>query len=736
MTASTGKIIKLSYQDDIAVVKVDTPNAKVNTLSREMFPEFTAAFDEIAKNDKCKGVVIISGKTSGFIAGADIGMLDACKSKEELTALAKSGQDIFFNLEKSKKPIVAAIMGPAMGGGLEVALASHYRIAVNDKSTAVGLPEVMLGLLPGSGGTQRLPRLVALPDALDIMLTGKKVQARKAKALGIVDMLVEPLGPGAGPAAERTLQYLEEVAVNKARELARNGLPQKKKSLKDNIMSKALEYEFVRNFIFNKAKQTVMAQTKGLYPAPLKILDVVRTGVEKGPEHGFPAEAQGFGELGMTSESKSLISIFYAQTACKKNRFGNPKQPAHKIGVLGAGLMGAGIAAVSIDKGYKVLLKDMSPAGLGRGYNQISDGLKKSVKRKKFSQIEADQFISNLTPQITYDNFGKLDMVIEAVFEDINIKHRVLKEVEKVTPPHCIFASNTSALPITEIAKASSRPDKVIGMHYFSPVEKMQLLEIITTAQTSQETTASAVQVGLKQGKTVIVVKDAPGFYTTRILSMASAELFNLFQEGVSPKDIDSASKKFGFPVGNATLLDEVGIDVAAHIAEYLSKEFGERGTSKAGLPILRDLVKNGFNGRKTGKGVYIYEEGVKGSNRPINPGFTDIVKKYLITPPAQIKNDTETIQWRLASKFINEAIMCLQEGIINSPSEGDIGAIFGLGFPPNRGGPFKFVDTYGADKILEKLKFFEQLYGIQFKACDMLKDYAKDSSKKFYPAK
>lgn len=299
--------------------------------------------------------------------------------------------------------------------------------------------------------------------------------------------------------------------------------------------------------------------------------------------------------------------------------------------------MGAGIASVSIDKGYKTILKDMSQPGLSRGYNQIMKTLRDGVKRKRFSQIQADQIISNLDLQLTYENFNKVDMVIEAVFEDINIKHRVIKDVEQVINPNCIFASNTSALPIGDIAKASSRPDKVIGMHYFSPVEKMELLEIITTPQTSKETTASAVQVGLKQGKVVIVVKDTPGFYTTRILSVASAELFNLFQEGVEPKAIDNASKSFGFPVGNATLLDEVGIDVAHHIAIYLGNAIGERASSKAGIPILGDLVKNGFTGRKSGKGVYLYEAGVKGSDRAVNPGFYEIINKYKLAAPAQI---------------------------------------------------------------------------------------------------
>jgi enoyl-CoA hydratase/long-chain 3-hydroxyacyl-CoA dehydrogenase len=624
-------------------------------------------------------------------------------------------------------------MGPCLGGGLEVALASQYRIAVNDNKTVVGLPEVKLGLLPGSGGTQRLPRLISLFDALDLALTGKMVKAKKAKSLGIVDMLVDPLGPGLALPEVRTLEYLEEVAVGVAQKLAKTGVPQKKKPFMRNLTDNLLGYPMIRDYVFNSARAKVLKQTQGLYPAPLKILEVIKTGLEKGAEAGYEAEARGFSELGVTDESKALINIFYGHTACKKNRFGAPKVPAKNIGVLGAGLMGAGIASVSIDKGYKVILKDMAQSGLSRGYNQISKNLKDGVKRKRFSQIEADKVVSNLSPQLNFENFDKLDMVIEAVFEDINIKHRVVKEVEKLISPNCIFATNTSALPIAEIAKASIRPDKVIGMHYFSPVEKMELLEIITTPQTSKDTIASAVQVGLKQGKVIIVVKDGPGFYTTRVLSVALAELFNLFQEGVEPKDVDNASKSFGFPVGNASLLDEVGIDVGAHIADFLSKELGARASSKSGIPILNDLVKSGFTGRKSGKGVYLYEEGVKGSDRQVNPGFYEIINKYKTPAPAQINNNRETLQWRLALKFINEAVLCLQEGIVANPTEGDIGAIFGLGFPPSKGGPFKFVDLHGASNIVDKMRHYEQIYGSSFTPCDLLVQHAKDSSKKFY---
>ncbi|XP_041660759.1 hydroxyacyl-CoA dehydrogenase trifunctional multienzyme complex subunit alpha a [Cheilinus undulatus] len=732
MSSSLAARTHVSYElkDDVAVVRLNDPTAKVNTLSVQMQSDLSEVMGEIWSNKSVTSAVFISSKPGCFIAGADINMIQSCQSSEEAANLSQEGQKMLEKIEKSPIPIVAAINGSCLGGGLEFAIACQYRIATKSKKTVLGTPEVMLGLLPGAGGTQRLPKVVGLPDAFDMMLTGRRIRADKAKKMGLVHQLVDPLGPGLKPAEERTIEYLEEVAVGVAKGIVNKTVPlTKEKSLKEKLQDKVMDLAPVRKKICKTVREKTQKQTQGLYPAPPKIIECVQTGLEKGTKAGYLAESENFGKLAMSQESKSLIGIYHGQMACRKNHFGTPEKEVKKLGILGAGLMGTGVAQVSVDKGLTTILKDTNVESISRGHEQIYKSLDKKVKRKFMTSFERDAIMSNLSSQIDYSGFQSADMVIEAVFEDMDMKHKVLKEVEEVIPPHCIFASNTSALPIKDIAAVSKRPDKVIGMHYFSPVDKMQLLEIVITDETSRDTIASAVSVGLKQGKTIIIVKDSPGFYTTRVGTQFIFETILQLQEGVRLEKQLELANKFGFAMGPPMTMDEVGHDVCLHTSEDMLNAYGVRYEG-ADLGVLETMVERGFKGRKSGKGLFLYEQGRK--YKTVNPEAIEIIKKFPLTAHPSVSSDWD-IMHRMISRSVNEALLCLQEGVLKNPVEGDIGAVFGIGFPPSLGGPFRFVDTFGAERLVSTMTRYEEVYGSPFTPCQLLLDHAKDPSKKFH---
>ncbi|MCF6319631.1 MAG: 3-hydroxyacyl-CoA dehydrogenase NAD-binding domain-containing protein, partial [Proteobacteria bacterium] len=513
----------IEKQDGVAIVYLDQPSSSVNVLSADMLDGFKKLLDNLESDKEIKSVVIYSRKKDCWIAGADIKAFMAMKSSDEAEELSREGNKLLTRLSNLSKPVIAAINGATLGGGLEFALACHYRIVSTDKKTVFGFPEVKLGLLPGGGGTQRSVKLAGLRNALDMLLTGKNVYPFKAKKIGLVDELIHKEG-------------LLEAAIK----IATNGF--KRKTRKKGLLDKALEgTSFGRNFVIKKARETVSRKTRGNYPSPLKILDAVEIGLESGFAAGLEAESAGFAYLHGTDACKNLIGLFLAMQDNKKLKSKAKTHQVDTIAMIGAGFMGAGITEVSIKAGYDVILKDINLVGLGSALKTIWNDFDKLVKRKAMGVVERDKLMSKITTTIDDKGIKDAELVIEAVFEDIELKQKILAGVEATCKNNTIFATNTSSLPVADIAAKAKRPENIVGMHYFSPVPKMPLLEIIVTDKTSARARAIATNVGLDQGKTVVVVKDGPGFYTTRILSALTHEAIQVLKQGASVEFIDGA---------------------------------------------------------------------------------------------------------------------------------------------------------------------------------------------------
>lgn len=727
--STADKSFRYDVADGVATLTFDLEGEAVNTLSPDVGQAFEALLNRAANDASVSAVVFTSGKKDNFVAGAKIDFLSTIKSASEATQVSRQAQAGFDRLDAFPKPVVAAIHGACLGGGLEWALACDYRIATDSSKTAIGLPEVQLGLIPGAGGTQRLPRLVGAQIALDLILTGKSLKAKKALKLGVIDEVV------AAP-------ILLEIAQRRAKELAAGTLkPERSRGftpagkgvagLLKGLASKEAWTELAlednplgRKVLFDQAKKALIKKTRGQYPAPEKALEVIRVGLDKGQAAGLEAEAQAFGELVMSDVSKRLVEIFFATTALKKdNGVKDAKvkpREVKKLAILGGGLMGAGIAFVAANQqGVHVRIKDKDDAGAGRALKHVMGLFDERVRRRSLTWREAAAKTALVTAATDYSGFAQADVVIEAVFEDLALKHRVLKEVEAVGKGEVIFASNTSSLPITRIAEASKHPETVIGMHYFSPVNKMPLLEIITHPKTADWVTATCVEIGKKQGKTVIVVNDGVGFYTSRILAPYMNEAAWLLAEGADIAELDKALVDFGFPVGPITLLDEVGIDVAQKVGKIMHDAFGDRLLA----PETTDaLVKDGRLGRKAKKGFYTYD----GKKKEVDQSVYG-----LLPHGAQRKKlDRHEMAERCALQMVNEAIRCLGEGVLRSPRDGDVGAVFGLGFPPFKGGPFRWADAQGPGRVLERLEHFHEKLGKRFEPAPLLVQKVKAGQK------
>jgi 3-hydroxyacyl-CoA dehydrogenase/enoyl-CoA hydratase/3-hydroxybutyryl-CoA epimerase len=703
-----------TLEGSTAVLTLDLAGEPVNKLSADVKREFEDALARLREDAAVRAVVLISGKSDTFIAGADIEEFTRLSTLGEFERLSGEGQALLQRVADFPKPIIAAIHGACLGGGLELALACHYRICTDHPKTQLGLPEVQLGLLPGAGGCNRLPRLIGARAALDIILAGKSERGQKAFRLGIVDELVP-------------LSILRRTALSAAERLGQSDPSARPivRRPRTGIAGLLLDRNPLgRRIVYAAARKQLLKKTAGHYPAPIAALEAVQVALERGGAEGYAFERRKFAELAVTDVSRKLIQIFFATTALKKD-FGAGMEAVRprtleRIGVIGSGFMGAGIAGTAaLNAGVDVRLKDTELPRVGRGLKAALDILKGRLKRRRITKQEYERLAALISGTTDFSGFGRVDLVVEAVFEDLELKRRVLRETEAATPDTAIFATNTSTIPIAQIAEPSTRPERVLGLHFFSPVDRMPLVEVIPAPRTSAETIATVVGFGRKLGKTVIVVHDSPGFWVNRILTPYMNEAGFLLAEGTPIEVIDRAMTRFGFPVGPITLLDEVGIDVGAKAGAVMHAAFGERLTP---ADVVTKMIADGRFGRKNGRGFYHYHDGER-------TGVDEKVYDLLGIRPKETTSP-ETIEQRLVYAMLNEAAMAESEGVVRSARDGDIGAIFGFGFPPFRGGPLRMIDDLGAAKVVSVLKDLASTYGPRFTPAAKLVEMAASGGK------
>ena len=691
----------VAVRDGIAWITFDEPGKKVNTLSRELREWFAARVEELA-GEPLAGLVLRSGKPDVFVAGADIEELQALRDKAAVRELLRAGHELCRRFEALPFPTVAAIHGACLGGGLELALCCDWRVATEHEKTKLGVPEVQLGLFPGLGGTQRLPRLVGVPEALDLILTGRQVSASRGRRMGLVDETCHPAD--LGRAALRLLG-------SGKRRPSRKPPP---RSLGGKVTDLLARSPLGHALVFEKARAQTLKKTGGHYPAPLRAIEVVERGLKLPLPQALRVEADAFADLVVGETAKSLISIFFMKNRveAKAAALAREARPVERVGVLGAGLMGAGIAQVLAGREVAVVLKDRDLAALGRGMAYAGERFGEQVSRRRMTDPERREAMTRLHPTIEYEAFRHLDFVVEAVFEDLGVKHQVLREVEEAAPETLVFASNTSTIPIAEIAAGSRRPQQVVGMHFFSPVHKMPLVEVIRHPGTAPEVLATTVALGRRMGKTVIVVEDGPGFFTSRVLGPFLNEAIWCLVEGARIEEVDAALKAWGWPVGALTLLDEVGLDVAYHAGQVMLAHLGDRLDPP---PAFQALVDDGRLGRKAGRGFYRYG----GKEKSPDPAVYELLGWQ---PRALAASEIAERCWL---KMLDEVARTMEEGIVRDPDAVDIGVVFGFGFPPFRGGILHEADRVGLEQVVARLDAYAATHGKRFEPAALLREMA-----------
>ena len=708
--------VRLVPKGDIALVELDLKGKSANVLSGEVLLYLKRLLQEI-KSSSFKALVFISRKKNIFIAGADIGEIQKAKRKEDFQVFLENAHGILNGLEDLSIPVIVAIHGACLGGGLELSLACDYRICTDSYRTKIGLPEVRLGLIPGYGGCIRLPQVVGFQNALDLILNGKSVDGKKALKMGLVDQCV-----GESELEERALEFAFDLIQKKK-------MKRKKMFQARSFSQKFKESFFGRILIKKIAQKTLLSKTKGFYPAPFKALEVIsKTYKDSRRERSLKIESKAFLDVVLTDVAKNLIGLFYLMERVKKRSFNaslNVREKVKKLGVLGAGTMGGGIAYAFADRGFFVRIKDLNNEALGLALSTAYQLWGKGLKRKKLSLSDFEKKMNLVGGSTTYEGFQNIDFVIEAVVEDMAIKKTVIEDCAKRTHENTVIGTNTSSLSVNEMAKAHPRPENFVGMHFFNPVDKMPLVEIIRGEKSSDEAMSVAYYLAKEIGKTPVIVKDGPGFLVNRLLLPYLAEALFLLEEGMEVKTLDSYyTEHFGMPMGPLRLLDEIGLDVAFKVLKIFAQAFKERVEVPS---FLQKIISTERLGKKTGKGFYLYSS--KGKCLSVDPSLS---KDLELPFKKNVLSQKECLE-RGIFLMVNEATRALDDKIVDSPKDVDLAMIFGIGFPPFRGGLLRYADEVGVKSIASSLEsYFSSYKSERFKPSKALVEMVKEG-KTFY---